>query len=84
MLRTRRKRSSPNMARVQAKLFINPRHDVEFVERVTSEAALATSPDDLRARLSTHYPNAIVRRRSLEGERAEIWYVYRDGHWVAE
>jgi hypothetical protein len=65
-------------------LFINPRGDVEFVERVTSEAASAASPEDLRSRLAPRYPNVAVRRRSLEGERAEVWYVYRDGHWVAD
>jgi hypothetical protein len=69
---------------VQPTLFINPRRDAEFVERVTSEAASATGPEDLRSRLSRWYPSVIVRRRSLEGERAEVWYVYRDGHWVVE
>ena len=65
-------------------LFINPRGDVEFVERVTSEAASAASPEELRLRLATSYPNVAVRRRSLEGERADVLYVYRDGHWVAD
>jgi hypothetical protein len=23
-----------------------------------------------------------VRPRELAGERTQIWYVYRDGHWV--
>lgn len=66
-----------------ATLFINPRRDAEFVDLVTSEAASAASPEDLRVRLSRRYPNVVVRLRSLEGERAEVWYVYRDGHWVA-
>jgi hypothetical protein len=65
-------------------LFINPRGDVEFVDLVTSEAASAASPEDLRLRLATSYPKVAVRRRSLEGERADVLYVYRDGHWVAE
>jgi hypothetical protein len=34
--------------------------------------------DDLRV----NYPSAIVRRRELAGESVDIWYVYRDGHWV--
>jgi hypothetical protein len=65
-------------------LFINPRLDAEFVDRVTSGASAAASPEDLRSRLSRWYPNVTVRRRALEGERAEVWYVYRDGHWVVE
>lgn len=72
------------MVPVPPTLFINPRRDAEFVDLVTSEAALAANPEDLRARLSRRYPNVIVRQRSLEGERADVWYVYRDGHWVAE
>ncbi len=69
---------------VQPTLFMNPRRDAEFLDRVTSEAASAASPEDLRTRLSQWYPNVTVRRRSLEGEQADVWYVYRDGHWVAE
>jgi hypothetical protein len=65
-------------------LFINPRTDAAFVELVEKEAATATSPAELRARLLRSYPEVIVRQRSLEGERAEIWYVYRNGRWVAE
>jgi hypothetical protein len=72
------------MAAVAPTLFINPRRDAEFVDRVTSEAASAASPDDLRSRLLGRYPNVVVRQRSLEGERGEVWYVYRDGHWVTE
>jgi hypothetical protein len=65
-------------------LFINPRTDAAFVELVTREMAAARNPEDLRSRLARSYPDVIVRRRALEGERAEVWYVYRDGHWVAE
>jgi hypothetical protein len=72
------------MVLVPPTLFINPRLDAEFVDLVIAEAASAASPEDLRSRLSWRYPNVIVRQRSLEGERAEVWYVYRDGHWVAE
>lgn len=34
--------------------------------------------DDLRVT----YPAAIVRPRELAGESVDVWYVYRDGHWV--
>ena len=32
--------------------------------------------------LRLRWPAALVRPRELEGEREEIWYVYRDGHWT--
>ncbi|MEA2550059.1 MAG: hypothetical protein QOI00_1218 [Chloroflexota bacterium] len=32
--------------------------------------------------LRLRWPQALVRPRELAGERAEIWYVYRDGHWI--
>ncbi len=79
-----RKRWSPSIPWVPATLFINPRTDAEFADLVTLEAASAASPEELRSRLSRRYPDVIVRRRALEGERTELWYVYRDGRWVAE
>ena len=33
--------------------------------------------------LRTRYPRATVRRRELAAELHLVWYVYRDGHWVA-
>jgi hypothetical protein len=36
----------------------------------------------LEAALRLTYPNARVRRRELSGEAVEIWYVYREGHWI--
>jgi hypothetical protein len=39
-------------------------------------------PRDLEATLRTRYPAAIVRLRELAGESFEVWYVYRDGHWI--
>jgi hypothetical protein len=39
-------------------------------------------PETLEAALRTRYPNALVRPRGLAGERTEVWYVYRDGHWI--
>jgi hypothetical protein len=38
--------------------------------------------EDLEAALRAHYPAAVVRPRALAGERLEVWYVYRDGHWI--
>jgi hypothetical protein len=42
----------------------------------------ALEPSTLEGRLRGRYPAAIVRPRELAGERAQIWYVYRDGRWV--
>ena len=32
--------------------------------------------------LRMRFPLAVVRPRALAGERAPVWYVYRDGHWI--
>ena len=32
--------------------------------------------------LRIRWPLALVRPRELAGERTQIWYVYRDGHWI--
>ncbi len=29
------------------------------------------------------YPSVTVRPRNLSDEALVLWYVYRDGHWVA-
>jgi len=63
---------------------INPRRDKEFVALVEAEGPTAGSPGALEAALRQDYPRAVVRPRQLEGERSEIWYVYRDGTWVPE
>ena len=41
-------------------------------------------PGDLEAALRLRYPRAVVRPRSLDGERLEVWYAYREGHWIRE
>ena len=69
---------------VRPTLFINPWSDAAFVDLVTRQAESAASPEELRSRLSGTYPDVVVRQRALEGERGELWYVYRDGHWVAK
>jgi hypothetical protein len=42
----------------------------------------ARSPAALEAQLRRTYADAVVRRRDVSGEIAEVWYCYRDGHWV--
>lgn len=66
---------------IAATLVVNPRSDEEFVEFVQQQARQVESASALQARLRVRYPQAVVRPRELEGERTEVWYVYRDGHW---
>jgi hypothetical protein len=61
----------------------NPVDDRAF--RALIDVALRSgemAPGDLEQVLRTRYPRAVVRPRELAGERAEIWYVYREGHWI--
>ena len=79
-------RGSPGrtMNRAAPLLLINPLGDTDFV-RTCDEAmrAVPARPEDLQALLRARYPAAVVRPRSLSGERLPIWYVYRDGRWVS-
>ncbi|HYN70809.1 MAG TPA: hypothetical protein VEX41_11475 [Candidatus Eisenbacteria bacterium] len=62
---------------------MNPSSDARFREMVDRfEAPGGSSPEDLETVLRTRYPAAVVRPRELAGERFEVWYVYRDGHWI--
>jgi len=61
---------------------INPRSDEEFVARVQADGPACASAEALQATLRSDYPKAVVRPRQLEGEREEVWYVYREGTWV--
>jgi hypothetical protein len=63
----------------------NPASDREFAHAV-DEALVAgvTDPAALESRLRDRYPRVLVRARDLESEPALTWYVYREGHWVAE
>ena len=64
-------------------LVLNPADDDEFrasAERMIEDGIGA--PADLQEQLRRRWPAALVRPRELAGEHGEIWYVYRDGHWV--
>jgi len=61
----------------------NPADDERF--RTTIDEIVEAGsriPSDLEAMLRTTYPQAVVRRREIASETFEVWYVYRDGHWV--
>jgi hypothetical protein len=61
----------------------NPSGDAEFARAIEDVVASgAVDAQDAQQRLRAMYPSAVVRRRELEDERAEVWYAYRDGHWV--
>jgi hypothetical protein len=64
-------------------LILNPADDREF--GAAAEHFIASGfvePTLLQDCLHDRWPRAIVRPRELAGEHAQIWYVYRDGHWV--
>jgi hypothetical protein len=72
-----------SLATVRA-FVINPRRDADFVATVEAEGPTAESPAAFELSLRARYPRAVVRPRQLEGERSEVWYVYREGTWVSE
>jgi hypothetical protein len=64
-------------------LVLNPPDDDDFVtfaRRALNGGVI--DPAEMQGRLRERYPSSIVRPRELAGERTEIWYVYRDGHWI--
>ena len=64
-------------------LVLNPPDDEAFrssAERLVEDDL--RDPSALQERLRERWPHALVRPRELAGEHAQIWYVYRDGHWV--
>jgi hypothetical protein len=76
-------RSANESARARPVLVRNPVGDREFddfIDLLMLSGHL--TPSDLTTALRTRYPRAIVRRRDLDEEFVEIWYVYREGHWI--
>lgn len=63
-------------------LVLNPPDDRDFEAFVTGLSRDEHRSERLEQGLRTRYPRAIVRPRDLAGERLQVWYVYRDGHWV--
>ena len=64
-------------------LVLNPLDDDEFrgvAQKAVNAGAMV--PSALQRAIRQRYPKSVVRPRDLAGERAEIWYVYRDGRWV--
>jgi hypothetical protein len=63
-------------------LVLNPPDDRDFEAFVASLFGASQGSKQLEQGLRTRYPRAIVRPRDLAGERVQVWYVYRDGHWI--
>ncbi|MFN8518815.1 MAG: hypothetical protein U0667_05360 [Chloroflexota bacterium] len=65
-------------------LVINPLDDAGFVRACEDLLDQAPpDPEELQALLRRSYPHTVVRPRALSGETLDVWYVYRDGHWVS-
>jgi hypothetical protein len=64
-------------------LIVNPRDDAGFDAYIEDQLAGADSTTALQDRLRERYPSAVVRKREISGERGVVWYVYREGRWIA-
>lgn len=64
-------------------LVTNPADDVAFRDAAEATLHEGQSVAELQEILRRAYPRTVVRARDLDGERPVVWYVYRDGHWVA-
>ena len=64
-------------------LLLNPRCYPSFAAMAGFLLDGASAPSDLQRGLRATYPEAAVHPRTLSGEAASVWYVYRDGHWVS-
>lgn len=65
-------------------LIVNPPDDVvfaDFAQTIVDHGAASTA--ELERRLRDEYPRSTVHARELVGESAVIWYVYREGRWIA-
>jgi len=65
-------------------LIVNPANDGvfgAFAEILVDHGVVSIA--ELERRLRSIYPRAVVHARDLSGESGRLWYVYRDGHWIA-
>lgn len=75
-------RREPTPSERRVVYLLNPADDTTFRAAVEKVGTAATTPVELEDRLRTLAPRVVVRRRELEAEPVEVWYVYRDGHWI--
>jgi hypothetical protein len=64
-------------------LVVNPSGDRAFADAAEAALQESDSPAELQRVLRRGYARAVVRPRELEGETAVVWYIYRDGRWIA-
>jgi hypothetical protein len=64
-------------------LITNPSDDLAFRDLAEGVLREGQSPEELQGILRRQYPRAVVRPRDLAGERRVVWYLYREGRWVA-
>jgi hypothetical protein len=65
-------------------LVANPADDGVFAARALEHLKNgATTIGELERRIRTTYPRAAVHARELAAEGVVIWYVYREGRWLA-
>jgi len=64
-------------------LVTNPAGDAAFRDHAEAAFQEGQSVAELQQILRRDYPRTVVRARDLAGERQVVWYVYREGHWVA-
>ena len=64
-------------------LVTNPSADRPFRDAAERDVERARSAAELQELLRRSYPRAVVRPREISGEATVVWYVYREGHWVA-
>jgi hypothetical protein len=65
-------------------LVVNPSDDevfAKFAQLLIDHGAAST--EELESRLRALYPRAAAHARELAAEAVKVWYVYREGHWVA-
>ncbi len=71
------------MTETRPSLVTNPANDAEFTAAADAALQEGQSVAEFQQLLRRDYPRAVVRARDLAGERSLVWYVYREGHWVA-
>ena len=74
---------SPATSVAMSHLITNPAHDDQFRRFAHTVRQRQVHLDEFESALRERYPAAVVHERVLSGEPWLVWYVYRDGHWVA-
>ncbi len=83
-MRTERNSADRDRARRSPILVVIPRDDSAFADAAAqSVASEGRTPELLQHALRIRFPRTVVRARDLSAEVLRVWYVYREGHWIA-